>query len=86
MGDLDQVLRRPRVALGQVAGDSDRTVPAPGAADGHDEVRLALGSIGREQVVQQRVQPLVEALEVTVAIDEADDPVGAGRVRALSPA
>ncbi len=46
------------VALGEMLGDGHRAVAPAGAADGDDEVRLALGDVLRQQEVKQRMQAL----------------------------
>jgi hypothetical protein len=43
-------------------------------------VRLALGLVARQEVVEQRLEVVVELLQVTVAADVLDDP----RVLAVS--
>jgi hypothetical protein len=50
-----------------------RAVAPSGAADGDREVRLALGHVLGQQVVQQRLEALVEGLELPVAPDVVDD-------------
>jgi len=72
--DLDQVLLRVAVALGKVACDGDRPVASTGAPDRHDEVRLALGEVLRQEIIDERVQPVIEGVELAVSIDELDDP------------
>src|SRR4051794_26915301 len=48
------------VLPGQVLCDHHRAVAAPGAADAHGQVRLALGLVRREQVVEEGAQAGVE--------------------------
>ena len=50
------------------------------AANRDDQVGLALGEVLREQVVEQRVQVLVELVELAVAVDELDHPLVVGPV------
>src|SRR5438876_6969608 len=60
------------VALSEMLGDGDRAMATAGAADGDDEVRLALGHVLREQEVEQLVQALVERGEAAVPRDVVD--------------
>ena len=55
-------------------GDRDRPVAAAGAADRDDQVRLALGDVLRQQVLEQRQHVVVELLQPAVAADVVDDP------------
>ena len=73
MDDVYQVLGLGAVAMRKMRGDRDRAVAPPGATDRDHEVCLALGQVLGEQVVEQRVKPVVEGLELPIAIDEFDD-------------
>ena len=65
--DLDEVAAVRAEVRAQVLGDDDGAVAAARAADRDDEVRLPLGHVLREQVLQQRQRALVELGEATVA-------------------
>src|SRR5919199_1709429 len=71
--DLHHELVAVAEVRGQVLGDHHRAVAPSGAADRHHEVRLALGDVLRQQVVEQRDHVLVELLEAPVAADVVDD-------------
>ena len=62
--DLDQVLAAPAVERRKMLGDDHRAVTPARTADGHVEVRLALGHVLGKEVVEQRDQPAVEGLEL----------------------
>ena len=74
MSDVHQVLGIVVVAVRQMRGDRHGPVASPGTSDRHHEMRLPLGEVLREQEVEQRVQLLVERLELPLAVDELDDP------------
>jgi hypothetical protein len=75
MDRVDQVFAVRPIVLGQVLGDRDRAVPATGAPDPDHQMRLALGEILRQQIVEQREQMLVKSVKRPVGVDERDDPV-----------
>ena len=52
--------------------DRHRAVPSARAADRYHQVRFPLRQVLRQEVVEQRVQPLVEGVELAVAVDEVD--------------
>src|SRR3954453_21411951 len=74
VGDLDEHVVALAPAAREGLGDGHRAgapgagAPA-GAADGDREVRLALGDVLGQQVVQERLEALVERLELPVAPD-----------------
>src|SRR5215211_6218167 len=72
--DLDEVAAVVAEVRGEVLRDHDRAVASAGAADRDDEVRLALGDVLREEILQQRQHAVVELLEPPVAPDVLDDP------------
>src|SRR5258708_37094907 len=73
VGDLDQVLAGLPIVRREVFGNRNRAVTPPGASDRDYQVRLALGDVSRQQVVEQRDQSRVEALELAVLGDVAHD-------------
>src|SRR3954454_21008674 len=72
--DLDEVAIVGTEMRREVLGDRDRAVAPAGAADRHHEVRLALGDVLRQQVLEQRHDAVVELLQAAVAGDVVDDP------------
>src|SRR5687767_4752703 len=70
--DLDEEAAVVAEAGGEVLDDRDRAMAPAGAPDGDDEVRLALGHVLRQQVLQQRQDAPVELLEAAVAPDVLD--------------
>src|SRR5688500_18499098 len=58
--DVDQDVPARGVEARQLLGDHHGAVPPAGAADPHGQVGLALLLVGRQQVVEQRGEPLVE--------------------------
>src|SRR5215207_7498170 len=71
---LDEVAPVLAEVGGVVLRDHDRAVAAARAADRDDEVRLALGDVLRQQVLEQRQHAVLEVLQPPVAPDVADDP------------
>src|SRR4051812_47258089 len=71
--NLHEVVRHVAEARGEVLGDRDGAVAAARAADRDHQMRLALGHVLREQIVEQRLDPLVELLQAPVAGDVGDD-------------
>ena len=71
-GRHDDVLAR-AVARREVLDDRDGAVAPAGAADRDQQVRLALGDVLGEEVVQQRLEQRVELRQPAVAVDEVDD-------------
>ena len=71
---MHDVLGLGAVAIRKMGGDRHGAVTPAGAADRHYEMRLPLGQVLGEQVVDQRVELLVEGIKLPVAIDERDDP------------
>src|SRR5215213_2239326 len=57
--DLDEVAIVGAEVRGQVLRDHDRPVAPAGASDRHDEVRLALADVLRQQVLEQRDDAVV---------------------------
>src|SRR3954469_24211310 len=55
VGDLDEHVVALAPAAREVLGDGHRAVAPAGAADGDREVRLALGDVLGQQVVQERL-------------------------------
>src|SRR5215218_4192390 len=74
MLDVDDVAVVVAEAPHELLDDRHRAMAAAGAADGHDEVRLALRDVLRQQVFEQRQDAAVELLETAVACDVLDDP------------
>src|SRR5256714_12189 len=82
--DVDHVVPALCELLRQTVGDHHGTVPSAGAADPDRQVRLALPDVGREQVVEQRDQPVVELADAVGALDVVDHRlVAAGQLAQL---
>src|SRR5690348_11521617 len=74
VGDFDEVRVVVAEMCGQVLRDDHGAVSAAGASDGHHQMRLALGDVLRQQVLEQRDRVVVELLQAAVAADVVDDP------------
>src|SRR3954447_24884717 len=71
--DLHEVVRLVAEAGGQVLGDGHGAMAPAGTADGHDQMRLALGDELGQQVLQERHEVAVELVQAAVEADVLDD-------------
>src|SRR5215218_7716894 len=69
---LDQEVASRFVCPRQMLGYHDRAMPAAGAADSDGQVRLALLLVGRQQVVEQRGEAVVEVADPVRVLDVVD--------------
>src|SRR3712207_3404481 len=67
--DVDQMVAAVLVDPAQLLGDDHRAVAAAGAPDADGQVGLALLLVGVEQVVEQRLQLVVELVDAVRGLD-----------------
>src|SRR4051812_42454052 len=70
--DLHHVVPALRVLAREALGDHHGAVAAAGAADADRQVRLALAQVVRQEVIEQRQQPLEELADAVRALDVVD--------------
>src|SRR6202022_3458712 len=69
VNDLYEVVPGFAIPAHEMLGDRNRTVTAARAPDRDHQVSLSLREVLRQQVVEQRKQPLVERVELPIAVD-----------------